>query len=297
MPNFTEKFILPFKHVKSGKVREIYNLEENYLFIASDRISAFDYVLPNGIPEKGKVLTQISLFWFNHFDFIIDNHLVESNFNNFPEELKSFPELEGRSMIVKKAQPLPVECVVRGYLSGSAWKEYQRKKSTCGIDLPEGLLESSLLPEPIFTPATKEESGKHDINIPFEDMGKLVGDGLTEHLRQKSLEIYALAKDYARERGIIIADTKLEFGIADGKIILIDEVLTPDSSRFWDANDYCPGRAQKSFDKQPVRDYLEKTLKWNKELPVPILPEEIARQTSERYVKAYETLTGRRLII
>lgn len=285
------KLNLPFPHLKSGKVREVYDLGEQYLFIATDRISAFDVVLPNGIPRKGEVLNKLSLFWFEICKDIIDNHAETV----FPDGLLVYPELEGRSMLVKKAHPFPVECVVRGYLAGSGWKEYQKTGKVCGINLPEGLVESSKLSEPIFTPATKEEIGKHDINISLEKMCDILGKDLACHLREKSIELYTRAAEYTLQRGIIIADTKFEFGNdVHGHIILIDEVLTPDSSRFWPADKYQAGGAQESFDKQFVRDYLE-SINWNKRAPAPVLPEEVVLKTSEKYVRAYEMLTGRRL--
>ncbi len=290
------KVNLPFKHFRSGKVREIYDLEEHYLFIATDRISAFDVVLPNGIPKKGEVLNKLSLFWFEMLEDIVDNH-VEKNL--FPDQLHLHPELEGRSVMVKKAEPFPVECVARGYLAGSGWKEYQKTGQICGIKLPEGLVEGSKLPEPIFTPATKEEQGKHDINISLEEMCRRLGKDLAYHLRDISLRLYSKAAEYALQRGIIIADTKFEFGTVkapdpESTIILIDEALTPDSSRFWPADAYSPGKSQESFDKQYVRDYLE-GIKWNKQPPAPKLPEEVVMKTSEKYVQAYEMLTGKKL--
>ena len=289
------KLDLPFPHIKSGKVREVYDLGEHYLFVATDRISAFDVVLPNGIPRKGEVLNKLSLFWFEMFKDIINNHIEDV----FPDELGMYPELERRSAIVTKANPFPVECIVRGYLAGSGWKEYQKTGEVCGIKLPEGLIESSKLSEPIFTPATKEEMGKHDINISLEKMGDILGKDLAYHLRDRSIELYTWAAEYALQREIIIADTKFEFGDVKGdgverKIILIDEVFTPDSSRFWPADKYQPGGAQESFDKQFVRDYLER-VKWNKQPPAPILPKEVVMKTSEKYVQAYELLTGKKL--
>ncbi len=284
-----------FTRVKSGKVREIYDRGKYYLFVATDRISAFDVVLPNGIPRKGEVLNKLSLFWFDKCRDIIGNHATDY----FPDELLTYPELQGRSVIVKRAKPFPVECVVRGYLAGSGWKEYQKTGKVCGIDLPTGLVQGSKLPEPIFTPATKEELGKHDINITLEQMCYLVGKDLAYHLRDISLQLYSRATEYALQREIIIADTKFEFGDVEGNdavrdIILIDEVLTPDSSRFWPADRYSPGRSQESFDKQFVRDYLE-GIKWNKQRPAPELPEDVVMKTSEKYVQAYEMLTGKKL--
>jgi len=277
-----------------GKVRDLYNLNGQLLFVATDRISAFDYVLATGIPEKGRVLTQLSLFWFDFLRDTVNNHLVTANVDQYPAPLKKYAEqLRGRSMLVSKAQMIDVECVVRGYLSGSGWKDYQRTVAVCGIKLPAGLRESDKLPEPIFTPATKAVSG-HDENISFHDMCKRTGTQLAEQLRDLSISIYKKAADYAAGRGIIIADTKFEFGHTAQGLILADEVLTPDSSRFWPADKYQPGRAQESYDKQFVRDYLE-AIKWNKQPPAPSLPEDVARKTSEKYMQAYEVLAGREL--
>jgi len=287
--------LLPnFELLGRGKVRDIYSVKDHLLIIATDRISAFDFILGNGIPGKGKVLTQMSLFWFEFTDDIVSNHLVTAEVEEFPVELREYMELlRGRSMLVKKAQPFPVECVVRGYLAGSGWKEYQSCQSVCGIRLPPGLEESSKLREPIFTPATKSSSG-HDENIPFEKVVDLVGRERAERLKECTLAIYRRAADYALTKGIIIADTKLEFGIYQDQIILIDEVLTPDSSRFWPVADYLAGRAQKSFDKQFVRDYLEQ-IGWNKQPPAPSLPEWVAEATSRKYQEAFQRLTGRKL--
>jgi len=280
--------------LKSGKVREIFDLGDRLLLVATDRISAFDVVLPNGIPRKGEVLTQLSLFWFERFAGLVPNHLLARADEPLPPALQPFADLlKRRSMIVKKARPLPIECVVRGYLAGSGWKEYQRSQTVCGIKLPPGLQESSELPEPIFTPATKAETG-HDENISFEQAARIVGEALAARVRDLSLQIYNAARDYARRRGIIIADTKFEFGLYEGELILIDEVLTPDSSRFWPADQYAPGRSQPSFDKQFVRDWLE-TLDWDKTPPGPELPPEVIAKTSAKYVEAYERLTGRPL--
>ena len=282
--------------LKSGKVREIFDLGEAFLLVATDRISAFDCVMPNGIPRKGEVLTQLSHFWFEKFAAWMPNHLLARADDPLPENLAPFAaQLTRRSMIVKKAKPLAIECVVRGYLAGSGWKEYQQSRTVCGIALPEGLRESSELPEPIFTPATKAESG-HDENISFAEAEKIVGAELAAQAREFSLRIYSEARAYAKERGIIIADTKFEFGLFDGKLILIDEVLTPDSSRFWPADQYAPGRSQPSFDKQFVRDYLE-TLTWNKTPPAPALPPEVVARTQAKYFEAYERLTGRALAL
>src|SRR5438874_26435 len=282
------------RKLKSGKVRDIFDLGDSLLFVASDRISAFDVIMPNGIPRKGEVLTQISYFWFSQTESFQPNHLISRPGEPLPPALRPFADkLERRSMIVKKAKPLAIECVVRGYLAGSGWKEYRDKQSVCGIKLPPGLKDSSELPEPQFTPATKAETG-HDENISFEEAAKIVGKEIAEKARAASLKIYNFARDYARKRGIIIADTKFEFGLLDGQLILIDEVLTPDSSRFWPADQYLPGKSQPSFDKQFVRDYLE-TLDWNKTAPGPLLPPEIVGKTTAKYLEAYERLTGRKL--
>lgn len=276
-----------------GKVRDIFELDNALLFVATDRISAFDYVLPNPIPDKGKVLTQISLFWFQHLSDIVENHVITADFQQFPATLKRYPELAGRSMVVKKADMFPIECVARGYISGSGWKEYQETGMVCGIRLPAGLRESERLPEPIFTPATKSQTG-HDINISYDEAGKIVGDEQAARLRDLTLRIYNQASVHAEKQGIIIADTKFEFGIHSGKIILCDEVLTPDSSRFWPKEDYKPGTGQKSLDKQFVRDYLER-IRWNKQPPPPELPPDIIVETSRKYREIYERLTGRTL--
>jgi phosphoribosylaminoimidazole-succinocarboxamide synthase len=279
----------------SGKVRDIYKVNgDRLLFVATDRISAFDYVLATGIPEKGRVLTQLSLFWFDFLKDIVANHLVTADVSKYPPELQKFAdELRGRSMLVVRAEMVAIECVVRGYLSGSGWKEYKASSSVCGIPLPSGLRESDKLPEPIFTPAIKATSG-HDENISFEHMVRLAGRELSEKLRGLSLRIYTAAADYAETRGIIIADTKFEFGHTPKGLVLADEVLTPDSSRFWPADKYKPGGSQESFDKQYVRDYLE-SIKWNKQPPAPALPAEVANRTSEKYIDAYTQLTGRPL--
>ncbi len=280
--------------VKSGKVRDIFDLGDRLLFVATDRISAFDVIMPNGIPRKGEVLTQISYFWFGQTEAFQPNHLASRSDAPLPPPLQPFAaQLARRSMIVKKAEPLAIECVVRGYLAGSGWKEYREKQTVCGIRLPPGLKESSELPEPIFTPATKAESG-HDENISFERAAQIVGSDTAEQVRAASLKIYNFAREYARRRGIIIADTKFEFGFLDGKLLLIDELLTPDSSRFWPADQYQPGKSQPSFDKQFVRDYLE-TLDWNKTPPGPTLPPEVVSRTQAKYLDAFERLTGRKL--
>jgi phosphoribosylaminoimidazole-succinocarboxamide synthase len=282
------------KKVKSGKVREIFDLGDRLLFVASDRISAFDVVMPDTIPRKGEVLTQLSNFWFAKTESFQPNHLLSRLDGPLPAELAPYAEqLAGRSILVKKAQPLTIECVVRGYLAGSGWKEYQRSQSVCGIKLPPGLKESSELPEPLFTPSTKAETG-HDENISFAEARNLAGDDVAEQARDASLKIYSFAREYARTRGIIIADTKFEFGLAEGKLLLIDEVLTPDSSRFWPADQYAAGKSQPSFDKQYVRDYLE-TLDWDKTPPGPALPREVIEKTTAKYLEAYERVTGSRL--
>jgi len=282
------------KKLRSGKVREVFDLGDRFLMVASDRISAFDVIMPNGIPRKGEVLTQISFFWFDRFASLVPNHLLAKSDDPLPKNLQPFAyKLACRSMIVKKAQPLAIECIVRGYLSGSGWKEYQKRQTVCGIKLPAGLTESAELPEPIFTPSTKAEAG-HDENISFDEAVKIVGQDIAGKARDLSLKIYKAARDYARQRGIIIADTKFEFGLHDGQLILIDEVLTPDSSRFWPADQYAPGRSQPSFDKQFVRDYLE-TLNWNKTPPGPQLPPDVVAKTSAKYLEAYERLTGKKL--
>jgi phosphoribosylaminoimidazole-succinocarboxamide synthase len=282
------------KKLKSGKVREIFDLGDRLLFVASDRISAFDCIMPNGIPRKGEVLTQISYFWFSQTETFQPNHLLSRANEPLPAQLQPWAgQLARRSMIVKKAQPLAIECVVRGYLAGSGWKEYRASQTVCGIKLTPGLKESSELPEPIFTPATKAETG-HDENISFDEAAKIVGKDIAEAARTASLRIYNFARDYARARGIIIADTKFEFGIFEGKLILIDEVLTPDSSRFWPAGQYQPGKGQPSFDKQFVRDYLE-TLDWDKAPPAPALPADVVAKTQAKYLEAYQRLTGKAL--
>ncbi|MEY4386721.1 MAG: hypothetical protein RLY20_2004 [Verrucomicrobiota bacterium] len=282
------------KKIKSGKVREIFDLAHAFLLVASDRISAFDVIMPNGIPRKGEVLTQISHFWFEKFSTLVPNHLLAGANDPLPANLQPFADkLARRCMIVKKAKPLAIECIVRGYLSGSGWKEYKKSQTVCGIQLPAGLTESAELPEPIFTPSTKAEAG-HDENISFEQAKEIVGADLATQARDLSLKIYKAGRDYARQRGIIIADTKFEFGVFEGKLILIDEVLTPDSSRFWPADQYAPGKGQPSFDKQFVRDYLE-TLTWDKTPPGPALPADVVDKTSAKYLEAYERLTGKKL--
>jgi phosphoribosylaminoimidazole-succinocarboxamide synthase len=279
------------RKLKSGKVREVFELGDDLLFVATDRISAFDCIMPNGIPRKGEILTQISHFWFNKTETIVPNHRLVKETDPLPGQLQPFAsQLIGRSMIVKKAKPLAIECVVRGYLAGSGWKEYRNQQTVCGIRLPSGLAESAELPEPIFTPATKAETG-HDINISFNEASRLVGAEQAERVRAVSLKIYSIAREYARQRGIIIADTKFEFGLCGGQMLLIDEVLTPDSSRFWPADRYQPGGSQPSFDKQFVRDYLE-TLAWDKTPPAPALPPQIVAKTQAKYLEAFTRLTG-----
>ena len=280
------------KLLKRGKVRDVYEIDEYLLIVATDRVSAFDVILPNGIPGKGRVLTQISIFWFEKMKDIIENHIVATDVKDYPSILHKYRDvLEERSMLVKKARPLPVECIVRGYLSGSGWKDYKENGSVCGIRLPQGLVESSRLDEPIFTPSTKAEEG-HDINISIEEVREMVGAEMAERLRDTSLMIYKKARDIAEAKGIIIADTKMEFGIdRDKRLILIDELLTPDSSRFWSMKDYQIGRSQDSFDKQIVRDYLL-SIKWDKRPPAPELPDDIVEKTARRYREIMEILTG-----
>jgi phosphoribosylaminoimidazole-succinocarboxamide synthase len=284
--------LAPQRH---GKVRDIFDLDDALLLVATDRISAFDYVLGSGIPDKGKVLTQLSAFWFARTTNIVPNHLVSMDVRTYPNGLDKHGDvLSGRSMLVRKTRPVPVECVARGYLSGSGWKEYKTSGSVCGVPLPPGLRESDRLPTPIFTPATKEESG-HDINISEAEAGRLVGVDLITRLRDLTLELYAHGAAHAESRGIILADTKFEFGLMpDGEIILIDEVMTPDSSRYWPRDQYAPGGAQPSFDKQYVRDYLEE-IRWNKQPPVPSLPESVVMRTRDKYLEAYRRITGTEL--
>src|SRR6266700_8225950 len=281
------------KKLRSGKVREVFDLGETLLFVATDRISAFDVILPEPIPKKGAVLNQLSAFWFNRFGSI-DNHFVSSDFDYFPKQLRPFREqLAGRSMIVRKTEPLPVECVVRGYLAGSGWKEYQESQSVCGIQLPAGLKLASRLPEPIFTPATKAETG-HDENIDMKRCAEILGDELAERVKTLSLDIYSRGRAHADQCGIIVADTKFEFGTVDEDLLLIDECLTPDSSRFWPKDQYAVGQSPPSFDKQIVRDYLE-TLDWDKTRPAPRLPKDVIEKSSGKYVEAFRRLTGSEL--
>jgi len=281
------------KKLRSGKVREVFDLGETLIFVATDRLSAFDVILPDPIPQKGAVLNQLSAFWFKRFDQI-DNHFVTANFDDFPRELAGYrDQLAGRSMIVRKTKPLPVECVVRGYLAGSGWKEYQKTQSVCGEKLPAGLKLASPLPEPIFTPATKSDAG-HDENIDMNECRRILGDEVAKRVRDLSLQIYSAGRDHAARHGIIVADTKFEFGWLNDNLLLIDECLTPDSSRFWPKDQYAVGQSPPSFDKQFVRDYLE-TLGWDKTPPGPKLPQEVIEKTSAKYVEAFERLTGEKL--
>jgi phosphoribosylaminoimidazole-succinocarboxamide synthase len=280
--------------LRSGKVREVFDLGDMLLFVVTDRISAFDVILPDPIPHKGAVLNQLSAFWFKRFNKI-DNHFITDDFDQFPKELQPFREqLAGRSMIVRKTKPLAVECVVRGYLAGSGWKEYQKSQSVCGIKLPAGLQLASQLPEPIFTPSTKAEEG-HDENIDMKECARILGGERANRVKELSLGIYSRGRDHAEQRGIIVADTKFEFGTVDGKLFLIDECLTPDSSRFWPADQYVVGKSPPSFDKQFVRDYLE-TLDWDKTPPGPKLPGDVIARTAAKYVEAFEQLTGEKLM-
>lgn len=286
--------ITELKKISSGKVRDIYEYGENLLIVSTDRISAFDHILPNGIPFKGKVLNLLSKFWFEKTRDIVKNHLISSDLDELPRELKKYEEiLKDRFMIVRRAKMFGVECIVRGYLSGSAWNEYKKSGKVCGLKLKENLSESEKLEEPIFTPSTKAESG-HDVNITFEEMISIVGEKNAFLLKEYSISLYNFAHNYALKRGIIIADTKFEFGIKDGEILLCDEALTPDSSRFWPLDGYEKGKSQPSFDKQFVRDYLI-SIGWNKEPPIPTLPEDVIKKTSEKYLEAYNRLTGRKL--
>lgn len=285
---------LPFP-VRRGKVRDVYDLGEHLLIIATDRISAFDCIMPNGIPEKGKILTSLSLFWFARLGREIEHHLIASKVEDYPNELQQFaPQLRGRSMLVKRTNVVPIECVARGYLAGSGWKEYQNSGTVCGVKLPGGLRQCDKLPAPLFTPATKEETG-HDINISYEQMIARVGAGIADVLRERTLRLYTHAAEHALKRGVIIADTKFEFGqLPGGNIILIDEILTPDSSRFWPADSYQPGHDQPSYDKQFVRNWLE-AQPWDKTPPAPALPDDVVNGTRQRYIEAYERLTGQKL--
>jgi phosphoribosylaminoimidazole-succinocarboxamide synthase len=292
-----ETFFKDLKLVNRGKVRDLYDLGDSILMVATDRISAFDVILPDPVPEKGKVLTKLSLFWFDFLKDIVPNHLISANVDDYPKEcLKYKNELEGRSMLVKKAEPFPVECVARGYISGSGWKSYLKTKEVCKIKLPDNLKESDKLPKPLYTPSTKEEVGTHDINISFEETAELIGRKNAEKLKDLTLQIYEKASEYARTKGIIIADTKFEFGIYNNEIILIDEVLTPDSSRFWPEDKYLPGGSQPSFDKQFVRDYLEK-INWDKKPPAPSLPDEVLVKTAEKYKEALLKIAGEKYAV
>jgi phosphoribosylaminoimidazole-succinocarboxamide synthase len=290
----TETGLSGIEQYARGKVRDVYAVDNRLLIIATDRISAFDYILPTGIPDKGKVLTQLSIFWFDFLRDVTPTHFLTANVDEYPEALHAHrSQLEGRSMLVKRARMVEIECVARGYLAGSGWKEYQQNRTVCGIPLPAGLKESDKLPEAIFTPATKAQTG-HDENVSFEHVVSLIGKDLATRLRDLTLEIYTKAAQYAAARGVIIADTKFEFGFVGDELVLGDEVLTPDSSRFWPADKYKPGGAQDSYDKQYVRDYLL-SIRWNKQPPAPELPAEIAQHTSEKYRQAYYVITGRHL--
>jgi phosphoribosylaminoimidazole-succinocarboxamide synthase len=281
------------KLFKRGKVRDIYDLDEFFLMVATDRISAFDVVMPDPVPDKGKILTQISLFWFDAMRSLVDNHIVSAEVEEYPSACRPYADdLRGRSMLVRKARPLEIECVVRGYLSGSGWTSYRENQTVCGIKLPDGLVESAKLPEPIFTPSTKEELGKHDENIDFERASIIIGKERAQKVRELSLAIYRKGLEIANQKGIIIADTKFEFGLIGNQLILIDEILTPDSSRFWPKDDYRPGGSQKSYDKQYVRDYLL-SLDWNKTPPGPPLPSTVIENTRRKYLEAYTKLTGK----
>ena len=282
---------MPLKVFKKGKVRDIFELNDKLLLTVTDRISAFDFVLHEPIPYKGVCLTQLSAFWFDYFKDVVISHMISADIEDFPEELKKYKDiLNGRSMLVKKAEVFPIECIVRGYISGSAWKSYKKDKTVCGIKLPEGMIESEQFEEPLFTPSTKADEG-HDINISFEKMKKIIGEANAEKLKELSLKIYKKGSEYARKKGIIIADTKFEFGKINDEIIVVDEVLTPDSSRFWPADLYEPGRSQSSFDKQYVRDYLSST-GWDKNSAPPHLPNKVVTETKEKYIEAYEKITG-----
>ena len=284
------------KLLNRGKVRDLYDLGDVLLMVSTDRISAFDVILPDGIPFKGEVLTKMTEFWFSHIESIVPHHLITTDVQKFPPECQKYADiLAGRSMVVKKAKPLPVECIVRGYVSGSGWKDYQKTGAISGVELPPGLLESSSLVEPIFTPSTKAEVGDHDENISFEHVCNMIGKETAELIRDRSIMIYKKSRELAETKGIIIADTKMEFGSVDGEIILIDELLTPDSSRFWPMESYKPGGPQMSFDKQFVRDYLL-SLDWEHKPPAPALPEDIINKTTQRYIEAYKRLTGKEFL-
>jgi phosphoribosylaminoimidazole-succinocarboxamide synthase len=289
MSNEDNSINLPLVH--KGKVRDVYDLGQSYLIVASDRISAFDYVIPTIIPDKGKVLHKLSMFWFDFIQGVVPNHIITGNFESFPQALKQYEYLRDRSMIVKKAKRVDIECIVRGYIAGSGLREYRKSQTVCGIKLPAGLKESSKLSEAVFTPSSKEESGNHDENISFEEMEKRVGKDTAESLRRISLELYKMVSEDSFLKGIILADTKLEFGFYDNRLILIDEIFTSDSSRFWEAGKYEEGKPQSSLDKQYVRDYLER-VKWDKSSPAPELPKSVVEKTREKYISAYEKLTG-----
>jgi phosphoribosylaminoimidazole-succinocarboxamide synthase len=285
--------VIDIKPDAQGKVRDLYDLGDKLLLVASDRISAYDYLLPDEIPGKGAVLTQLSCFWFELLDGVVENHLISADVADLPEQFKPYSDyLRGRFMLVKKAEMFPIECIVRGYLAGSGLKEYEKQGTVCGIQLPSGLVNSSKLPEPIFTPSTKADLGDHDENISFDRCAQIIGDENAAQLRDLAIEVYSTARDHAEKQGIIIADTKFEFGVIDGKITLADEVLTPDSSRFWPGDQYEPGKSQPSFDKQFVRDWL--TANWDRQGEPPHLPADIIEKTSAKYVQAYETITGRK---
>jgi len=283
--------------LKRGKVRDMYDLGETLLMVATDRISAFDVIMSDPVPQKGKILTQISLFWFDAMKPVVSNHIISSNVDDYPEICKPYSDmLRGRSILVKKATPLPIECVVRGYISGSGWKSYQESGIVCGIKLPDGLQESEKLPEPVFTPSTKEDVGLHDVNINFEETVKIIGRSLAEKVKELSLSIYKKGAELADKKGIIIADTKFEFGVFENNIILIDELLTPDSSRFWPKESYSPGQSQKSYDKQYLRDYLI-SINWNKLPPAPSLPKEVIKNTREKYLDALKLIAGKNYVL
>ncbi|MDR2396192.1 MAG: phosphoribosylaminoimidazolesuccinocarboxamide synthase [Endomicrobium sp.] len=286
---------IEFPLVHKGKVRNVYDLGQSYLIVATDRISAFDHIIPTLIPNKGKILHKLSMFWFDFVKDIIPNHIITGDFDSFPSTLKKYEYLKDRSMIVKKAKRVDIECIVRGYLAGSGWKEYKESQTVCGIKLPKGLKESSKISEPIFTPSSKEEGGKHDENISFEETVKRVGIKTAENLKNISLSLYKRVNEYAISKGIILADTKLEFGFYNDKLLLIDEIFTPDSSRFWEIGVYKEGQPQDSLDKQYVRDYLE-NIKWDKTSPAPMLPKDVVDKTLAKYINAYEKLTGRFLV-
>ncbi|MDR1511206.1 MAG: phosphoribosylaminoimidazolesuccinocarboxamide synthase [Endomicrobium sp.] len=288
------KDIINLPLVREGKVRDVYDLGQSYLIVASDRISAFDCVIPTIIPNKGKVLHKLSMFWFDFIQSVVPNHVITGNFESFPTMLKQYKWLRDRAMIVKKANRVDIECIVRGYLAGSSWKEYKKSQTVCNIEFPAGFKESSKLPEPIFTPSSKDGDGKHDKNISFEETIKMLGKDVANSLRKISLELYGKVSEYSLSKGIIVADTKLEFGFYDDQLILIDEVFTPDSSRFWETDKYEEGKSQDSLDKQYVRDYFEH-VNWDKSSPAPELPKDVVEKTMKKYISAYEKLTGRNL--